>query len=180
MRMTKRIMVKKTIKYLLALEFLILTTTLLSFTLFINIQIAALSSFLVIAGSSYAYKKMIKAQIELENIDEKRDFLDEVEDPYELYDETPINEAPVEELDLKAIVQEEKKRIKILNLKDIKKGSRASVSLFRLAPYLFLILGFIALKNNELLDIKIYLPALFIGIMAGYFISRDLNVKIKS
>ncbi len=173
-------MVKKTIKYLLALEFLILTTTLLSFTLFINIQIAALSSFLVIAGSSYAYKKMIKAQIELENIDEKRDFLDEVEDPYELYDETPINEAPVEELDLKAIVQEEKKRIKILNLKDIKKGSRASVSLFRLAPYLFLILGFIALKNNELLDIKIYLPALFIGIMAGYFISRDLNVKIKS
>lgn len=171
---------KKTIKYLLALEFLILTTTLLSFTLFINIQIAALSSFLVIAGSSYAYKKMIKAQIELENIDEKRDFLDEVEDPYELYDETPINEAPVEELDLKAIVQEEKKRIKILNLKDIKKGSRASVSLFRLAPYLFLILGFIALKNNELLDIKIYLPALFIGIMAGYFISRDLNVKIKS
>ena len=173
-------MVKKPIKYLLALEFLILTTTLLSFTLFINIQIAALSSFLVIAGSSYAYKKMIKAQIELENIDEKRDFLDEVEDPYELYDETPINEAPVEELDLKAIVQEEKKRIKILNLKDIKKGSRASVSLFRLAPYLFLILGFIALKNNELLDIKIYLPALFIGIMAGYFISRDLNVKIKS
>lgn len=103
-----------------------------------------------------------------------------MEDPYELYDETPINEAPVEELDLKAIVQEEKKRIKILNLKDIKKGSRASVSLFRLAPYLFLILGFIALKNNELLDIKIYLPALFIGIMAGYFISRDLNVKIKS
>ncbi len=173
-------MVKKTIKYLLALEFLILTTTLLSFTLFINIQIAALSSFLVIAGSSYAYKKMIKAQIELENIDEKRDFLDEVEDPYELYDETPINEAPAEELDLKAIVQEEKKRIKILNLKDIKKGSRASVSIFRLAPYLFLILGFIALKNNELLDIKIYLPALFIGIMAGYFISRDLNVKIKS
>lgn len=171
---------KKTIKYLLALEFLILTTTLLSFTLFINIQIAALSSFLIIAGSSYAYKKMIKAQIELENIDEKRDFLDEVEDPYELYDETPINEAPVEELDLKAIVQEEKKRIKILNLKDIKKGSRASVSLFRLAPYLFLILGFIALKNNELLDIKIYLPALFIGIIAGYFISRDLNVKIKS
>lgn len=51
----------------------------------------------------------------------KKRFLDEVEDPYELYDETPINEAPVEELDLKAIVQEEKKRIKILNLKDIKK-----------------------------------------------------------
>jgi len=173
-------MVKKTIKNLLVLEFLILATTLLSFEFFINMQLAVLSSFLIIAGSSYAYKKMIKAQIELENIDEKRDFLDEVEDPYELYDETPINESPAQELDLKAIVKEEKKRIKILNLRDIKKGSRASVSLFRLAPYLFLILGFIALKNNELLDIKIYLSSLFIGIVAGYFISRDLDFKIKS
>ncbi|ABB44385.1 hypothetical protein Suden_1107 [Sulfurimonas denitrificans DSM 1251] len=162
------------------LEFLILATALVSFDFFINMQIASLSSFLIIAGSSYAYKKMINAQVELENIDEKRDFLDEVEDPYELYDETPINDAPAEELDLKAIVKEEKKRIKILNLKDIKKGSRASVSLFRLAPYLFLILGFVALRNNEILDIKIYLPSLFIGILAGYFISRDLSFKIKS
>ncbi|MDD3441918.1 hypothetical protein [Sulfurimonas denitrificans] len=171
---------KKTIKNLLILEFLILATALVSFDFFINMQIASLSSFLIIAGSSYAYKKMINAQVELENIDEKRDFLDEVEDPYELYDETPINDAPAEELDLKAIVKEEKKRIKILNLKDIKKGSRASVSLFRLAPYLFLILGFVALRNNEILDIKIYLPSLFIGILAGYFISRDLSFKIKS
>ncbi|MFA5461051.1 MAG: hypothetical protein WC274_03115 [Sulfurimonas sp.] len=175
-----KIIVKKTIKYLFVLELLILITTLISFDFFINMQLAALSSFLIIAGSSYAYKKMIKSQVELENIDEKRDFLDEVEDPYELYDDTPINYAPAEKLDLKAIVKEEKKRIKILNLADIKKGSRASVSLFRLAPYLFLILGFIALKNNELLDIKIYLPSLIIGIVAGYFISKDSSFKIKS
>lgn len=176
----KKIIVKKTIRNLFVLEFLILTTTLLSFDFFINMQIAALSSFLIIVGSSYAYKKMINMQVQLENIDEKKDFLDEVEDPYELYDETPINDAPAEELDLKAIVKEEKKRIKILNINDIKKGSKASVSLFRLVPYLFLILGFIALKNNELLDIKIYLSSLFIGIVAGYFISRDLGFKIKS
>lgn len=176
----KKIIVKKTIKNLLVFEFLILVTTLISFSFFINMQIAALSSFLIIAGSSYAYKKMINTQVELEGVTPERDFLDEIEDPYELYDETPINEAPFEELDLKAIVKEEKKRIKILNIADIKKGSKASVSLFRLAPYLFLILGFIVLKNNELLDIKIYLPSLLIGIVAGYLISRELDFKIKS
>lgn len=171
--MTKTI-VKKTIKIIGVVELLILSTTLISFEFFINLQVAFLSSFFIIAGSAYAYKKMINTGVALENIDEKKDILDEIEDPYELYDETPINETPADELDLKAIVIEEKKKIKILNLKEIKKGSKAGISLYRLVPYLFLILGFIALKNNELLDISIYLPSLLIGIIAGYFVSKDL------
>ncbi|MDO9266128.1 MAG: hypothetical protein Q7U00_03500 [Sulfurimonas sp.] len=165
---------KKTIKIIGVVELLILSTTLISFNFFINLQVAFLSSFFIIAGSAYAYKKMINSGIALENIDEKKDILDEIEDPYELYDETPINETPADELDLKAIVIEEKKKIKILNLKEIKKGSKAGISLYRLVPYLFLILGFIALKNNELLDISIYLPSLLIGIIVGYFVSKDL------
>lgn len=171
--MTKTI-VKKTIKIIGVVELLILSTTLISFNFFINLQVAFLSSFFIIAGSAYAYKKMINSGVTLENIDEKKDILDEIEDPYELYDETPINETPADELDLKAIVIEEKKKIKILNIQDIKKGSKAGISLYRLVPYLFLILGFIALKNNELLDISIYLPSLLIGIIAGYFVSKDL------
>jgi hypothetical protein len=166
--------VKKTIKIIGVVELLILSTTLISFNFFINLQVAFLSSFFIIAGSAYAYKKMISSGVALENIDEKKDILDEIEDPYELYDETPINETPADELDLKAIVIEEKKKIKILNIKDIKKGSKASISLYRLVPYLFLILGFIALKNNGLLDISIYLPSLLVGIIAGYFVSKDL------
>ena len=98
-----------------------------------------------------------------------------MEDPHELYDEQQINESPADELDLKAIVKEEKKKIKILNLSDIKKGSRATFSLFRLIPYLFLVLGFIALKNNELLDISIYLPSLLIGIIVGYVVSKKIG-----
>lgn len=171
--MTKTI-VKKTIKIIGVVELLILSAALISFNFFINLQVAFLSSFFIIAGSAYAYKKMINSGVALENIDEKKDILDEIEDPYELYDETPINETPADELDLKAIVIEEKKKIKILNIKDIKKGSKATVSLYRLVPYLFLILGFIALKNNGLLDISIYLPSLLVGIIAGYFISKDL------
>ena len=100
--------------------------------------------------------------------------MDEIEDPYELYEDFEIDSRPSDELDIKAIVKEEKKKIKILNIKDIKKGSKAGVSLFRLIPYLFLILGFIALKNNALLDISVYLPSLLVGIVAGYFFAKEL------
>jgi len=172
--MTKTI-VKKTIKIIGVVELLILSTMLISFNFFINLQVAFLSSFFIIIGSAYAYKKMVNSEVALENIDEKKDILDEIEDPYELYDETPINQTPADELDLKAIVIEEKKKIKILNIQDIKKGSKAGVSLFRLVPYLFLIVGFIALKNNEFLDISVYLPSLLLGIIVGYFVSKDLE-----
>ncbi|WP_294889263.1 hypothetical protein [Sulfurimonas sp. RIFCSPLOWO2_12_36_12] len=166
---------KKTIKIIGVVELLILSTMLISFNFFINLQVAFLSSFFIIIGSAYAYKKMVNSEVALENIDEKKDILDEIEDPYELYDETPINQTPADELDLKAIVIEEKKKIKILNIQDIKKGSKAGVSLFRLVPYLFLIVGFIALKNNEFLDISVYLPSLLLGIIVGYFVSKDLE-----
>lgn len=174
--MTKmmRIMVKKNIKVFVVIEFLILLSALIKFEFFINLQVAFLSSFFIIAGSAYAYKRMIKNQVALENVDEKRDILDEIEDPYELYEEAETNNAADAELDLRAIVKEEKKKIKILNLREIKKGAKAGVSLYRLVPYLFLIIGFIALKNNALLDISIYLPSLLIGIVAGYFISKEI------
>jgi len=169
-----RIMVKKNIKVFVVIEFLILLSALIKFEFFINLQVAFLSSFFIIAGSAYAYKRMIKNQVALENVDEKRDILDEIEDPYELYEEAETNSAADAELDLKAIVKEEKKKIKILDLREIKKGAKAGISLYRLVPYLFLIIGFIALKNNALLDISIYLPSLLTGILAGYFISKEL------
>lgn len=161
-------MVKKTIKYLLALELLFLGSSFFSFTFFINLQIAFLSSFMIIVGSMYAYRKMIDQKIKHEEVEEQRDDFEKLLDPYELDDEIPINHTPAEELDLKAIVKEEKKKIKLLNLSDIKKGSSASLSAYRLVPYLFLIIAFIALKNNDLLDIKVYLPSLLLGIIAGY------------
>ena len=169
-----RTMVKKTISLLAITELIILVTNIISFEFFINLQIAFLSSFFIIIGSMYAYNKMIKTQVAQDNINEQRDILDEIEDPHELYTDEVINNTPAEELDLKAIVKEEKKKIKILNIKDMKKGGKASVSLYRLAPYLFLILGFIALKNNELLNIGIYLPSLLVGIVMGYVSSKSL------
>ncbi len=169
-----RIMVKQSIKLIAISELLIVATSLFSFSFFINLQIAFLSSLFIILGSSYAYRKMVDTQVASDMVDEKRDILDEIEDPHELYEEDSINYAPVEELDLRAIVKEEKKKIKTFSLESMKHGAKGSSSLFRLVPYLFLVLGFIALKNNQLLDIAIYLPSLLVGIVIGSMSGKEL------
>jgi len=167
-----RIIVKKTISIFLISELLILGCYLISFSFYINLQVAFLSSFFVILGASFAYKKMVDSQIKADIFEEKRDLLDEIEDPHGLYDEE-INEAPFEELDLKQIVKEEKAKIKTFSAKSIKHGARGSISVFRLVPYVFLILGFIALKNNNLLDISIYLPSILVGIIVGSVATKN-------
>ena len=169
-----RIMVKKAIRLIIISEILILGTYLFSFGFFINLQVAYLSSLFVIIGASYGYKRMINFQISSGSFEDKRDLLDEIEDPHELYSDEEINDAPYEELDLKQIVKEEKAKIKTLSVKSAKHGVKGSVSAFRLVPYVFLVLGFIALKNNELLDIAVYLPSLLVGIVVGSISSKDL------
>ena len=174
MKMMTRIMVKKAIKLIVISELLVLLSTFISFSFYMNLQIAFLSSLFIILGSSYAYKRMINTQVASDMVEEKRDFLDEIEDPHELYDDEPINYAPVEELDLKEIVKEERKKIKTLSVQSMKQGLKGGTSFFRLVPYVFLVLGFIALKNNELLDIAVYLPSLLVGIIVGSVSGREL------
>ena len=169
-----RIMVNKSIKLIGMSQVIILLTTLISFSFYMNLQVAFLSSLFIIVGSSFAYRKLVNTQISSDMVEEKRDLLDEIEDPYELYDDNPINNAPVEELDLKAIVKEERKKIKTLSVASVKQGLKGGASLFRLLPYLFLVLGFIALKNNELLDIAVYLPSLLFGIIIGSLSAKEL------
>ena len=164
---------KKTISIFLISELLILGCNLISFSFYINLQVAFLSSFFVILGASYGYKKMVHSQVDTNVFEEKRDLLDEIEDPHGLYDDK-INEAPFEELDLKQIVKEEKDKIKTFSVKSMKHGAKGSVSAFRLVPYVLLVLGFIALKNNELLDIAVYLPSLLVGIVIGSISGKEL------
>ena len=170
-----RITVLKIIRPILIAEGLVLSSYFYSSLAFTNIQVAFMSSLFIILGSSIAYRGMVKNQVQAKSHEEKRDLLDEIEDPHELYVDELINDAPVEELDLKAIVMEEKAKIKTFSLSSIKHGARGSVSLFRLLPYLFLILGFIALKNNEVLDLSFYLPSLMIGIVVGYLASKEIS-----
>jgi len=167
-------MVNKDIKLIAVAQLLILSSNFISFSFYINLQIAFLSSLFIILGSSYAYRKMVKTQVASDMAEDKRDILDEIEDPHELYDDEIINDAPTKELDLKAIVKEEKKKIKTFSIQSMKHGVKGGTSLFRLIPYLFLVLGFIALKNNELLDIAVYLPSLLVGIVVGSVSGKSL------
>lgn len=167
-----RIMVKKAISIFFIIQIFIFATYFYSLAVFANIEVAFLSAFLVIVGASFAYKKMVQSQVNSKRFEERRDILDEIEDPHELYDDVVINEANADELDLKTIVKEEKAKIKTFSIKSMKYGAKGTVSLYRIAPYIFLILGFIALKNNELLDLRFYLPSLAIGIVVGSIVSK--------
>mgnify|MGYP006863446234 FL=1 len=169
---------KKAISLVLITEGIVLLSYLYSFELFVNIQVAYLSSLFVILGSAFAYQKMINAQISSDVYEDKRDLLDEIEDPHELYDDETINNSPVEELDLREIVKEEKAKIKTFSMKSVKHGVRGGVSIFRIVPYVFLVLGFIALKNNDVLNIAIYLPSLLIGIVVGSIGSKGFAPKM--
>ena len=169
-----RIMVKRAIKIVGVVQLVIFSTYLISTSFYANLQVAFISSFIIMLGSFYAHKKMVDSKIQTQSFESDRDALDIIDDPHELYDETPLNDADAEDLNLKEIVKEEKKKIKTFNLKSIKEGGSASFSLFRLGGYLFLALGFIALKNNEILQISIYLPSLLVGIVVGYMISKEI------
>ncbi|MEA1983892.1 MAG: hypothetical protein U9N39_10140 [Campylobacterota bacterium] len=168
-------MVKKAISIFLAAQVFILATIFFSTATFANVEVAFLSAFFVILGSSFAYKKMIASQVDSDAYEE-RDLLDTIEDPHELYEninDEARNQTPVEELDLKQIVKEEKAKIKTFSLSNAKHGARGSMSLLRLVPYLFLVLGFIALKNNAILDLSLYLPSLLVGIVVGSIVSKE-------
>lgn len=117
---------------------------------------------------------MVQTKSDSEIFSDKRDLLDDIEDPHGLYDDEPINNSPVEELDLKEVVKQERAKIKTFDLKSIKHGLAGGISLYRIVPYIFLILGFISLKNNALLELSFYLPALLVGIVVGSLISQEI------
>ncbi len=170
--MTRTSVVQK-FKIFLIFELLVLATLLFGKGVFANVQVAFLSSFLIVIASGYAHKRMVEGRVKNGIYADDRDTLDKIDDPHGLFDEEEINDAPAEELDLKAIVKEEKKKVKPFSLGNIKQGAKGSFSLYRLGAYLFLFLGFIALKNNHLLDVKFYLAALLPGIIAGYLFLKE-------
>ena len=174
MKMMRIIVKTNTIKIILITQVFIFATYLISSTFYANLQVAFLSSFFVMLGSFYSYKKMVSKQVETKSFIENRDELDIIDDPHDLYDETPPNEAPAEELDLKQIVKEERAKIKTFDFKSMKDGACAGFSMFRIGAYIFLVLGFISLKNNDILEISVYLPSLLLGVVVGYFTSKEI------
>ncbi len=164
--------IKKVLLALIALQTVVFLLLLLSKGAFASFEIALISGILITSGSLYAYRNMIRSRASMADIEDNKDIIDTMDDPYDLYDEERENEIS----DIKAMIKEEKARQKQHIVENTVKNSSAWVSAYRLIPYAFLILGFIGLQNNHLMQLLPYMTGLAFGIVAGYFTAKELLV----
>ena len=131
----------------------------------VNTQIAFLSAFSIVLLSFLSYLKNINKQIKtLGDIVNERDFIDEMDDPYELYEN---------ENDKK----DKKSKIEI-SMKNLSKSKSAAFSLFRLIGYVILIAGFFLLLKMKSFQIIPYLAGISIIPLGGFInivYQRKLN-----
>jgi len=149
---------------------------LLSASIYANFSVAMLTSMAIVMGSLYSYRNMIQSRVADAEAGDSKDIIDEMDDPYDLYEE----EREQEITDIKAMIKEEKARQKSNIIQNTAKNASAMVSIYRLLPYAFLVLGFIALNNNHTLQVLPYLVGLAVGIPIGYLIARDLFISQSS
>lgn len=169
--MTTRI--KKPLQIFAAAQIAAALLLILSTAIYANFVVAMISSMLIVAGSLYSYRNMIIRRVEEVDPEDNKDAIDMMDDPYDLYEE----EREQEITDIKAMIKAEKERRKNTLLKDTAQNASAWVSAYRLIPYAFLVLGFIALENNHSLMVLPYLVGLAAGIAGGYLIAKELFVK---
>lgn len=134
--------------------------------------VALFSSMLIVLGSLYAYRNMIQSRVGDVDVSDTKDAIDMMDDPYDLYEE----EREQEITDIKTMIKEEKARQKGYVLKNTTQNASAMVSIYRLLPYGFLIVGFIALKNSNSLSILPYLIGLAAGMPLGYLLAKKLFI----
>ena len=143
------------------------------FHFFLNAQVAFFSSFFILLGSMYSYKRLVDNRVENEVfVDDERDELDKIDDQYELYDETHSSEQTIQEI--KTVLKEEKQQMQSNSFKNAKNASGATVSFTRILGYLFLVSGFIGLQNNHNLELLPYLLFLSFGLAIGYLAGKEL------
>lgn len=163
----------RAIRLLLLLQLALFGVWIASFELFINAEVAFFSSLTVMLGSMFSYYRLVHSRLKDEG-GSNDEMLEKIDDPYDLYDEEPPVQADGDAVDIKALIKEEKKRLRADTGKNVKTAAPAMVSLYRLIPYLLLVAGFIGLKNNGLLLIWPYLLGLGGGIIAGYFVGKQI------
>lgn len=150
-------------KVLFIIDLLIIAASFIFFDIKVlyNTQIGFISSTLVMFASIISYRRMVNTRVEhnIITVDDSKDVIDKLEDPYDLYSEDVVVE---EEADLVETVKEERQKLKEnrRTLFQTLKDTKAALSVYRLSAYIFLILGFLYLNRHELLHIPSYLLAL--------------------
>ena len=104
----------KILKVLIAVDLLLLITSiLLGKSLWVyNTQVGFISATLIMIASVISYRRMVNTRVEhgIVTLDDSKDVIDKLEDPYDLYSEE-ITQSE-EEQDLVEVVKEEKKKAK--------------------------------------------------------------------
>lgn len=148
----------------------------------LNTQVAFISSLFISLATFLSYNKNVKKR--LEGLNEKmdnlgdRDVIDEIDDPYDLYSDDVINESEKEltAIEIKTILKEEKDRVKRNSLKNTFFSGTAFISIYRIAGYVILVVGFFYLTNNKIFEPVSYLTGLLVVpisvLIAGYLIKK--------
>lgn len=160
--------IKKPLSIFVASQGGALFLLLLSPEAYVNFAVAMSATTLIVMGSLYSYRNMIERRVADVDLDDNKDIIDMMDDPYDLYEE----EREQEVADIKQMIKEEKARQRKNIVQNTAKNASAWVSMYRLIPYAFLILGFIALQNNGVLLELPYLIGLAVGIPVGYLIAK--------
>jgi len=155
----------KLLKMLIVTDIIIILISIIFFdikTLY-NTQIGFISAALVMIASMISYRRMVNTRVEhnVITMDDSKDVIDKLEDPYDLYSDEVAEE---EEKDLVEVVKEERKRAKESGrtLFQTLKDTKAALSIYRLGAYAVLVLGFLYLNRHGLLHVPSYILALSI------------------
>ena len=154
---------RKILTVLISIDILLLLIAIIFFDIKVlySMQIGFITSTLVMVASIVSYRRMVNARVKhnIITMDDSKDTIDKLEDPYDLYSEYVVQE---EEKSLAQTVKEEKKKLKE-NRRTVYqtiKDTKAALSIYRLGAYALLIIGFLYLNRQELLHIPSYIIAL--------------------
>jgi len=173
LKMTMSKLTFQILKTLLIVDIIVILFSVIFFDIKMlwNTQIGFLSASLVMLASMKSYKRMVDARVEhnIITIDDTRDTIDKLEDPYDLYSEEIIEDETVE---LGDAIKEEKARMKKnkRSLAETIRDTKAALSLNRIGAYVVLILGFFYLNRHDYLMAPAYILALTIPMLVVIFV----------
>ncbi len=144
----------------------------------VNSQVAVFCSMFIVIGTFLGYYRTVKAKTEIlsEQINE-RDAIDKIDDPYDLYDEDfKINEQEdFTSEEIKGIINEEKSRFKGNAIKNTLSTMSGFASIYRIAGYALLVIGFFFLRNNEILNIYGFVVGISVVPVGTLLFQLNLN-----
>ena len=153
----------KILKTLVVIDIIITLISIIFFDIKIlyTTQIGFISAALVMIASMMSYRRMVNTRVEhnIITVDDSKDVIDKLEDPYDLYSEEITQEGDKE---LVETVKEEKRRLKEnrRTLYQTLKDTKTALSIYRLGAYVVLVLGFLYLNRHGQLHIPSYILAL--------------------